>query len=215
MPSEAGRYGPFKNVISSEQELRAIHGHAGPRLIAKVTDTIDAISRDFIARSPFVLVASSDGAGNVDVSPKGDPAGFVQVLDQHTLAIPDRPGNRRADTFSNVLCNPHVGLIFLVPGKRETLRVSGTAQIVRDEELRASMAVDGKPPELALVVTVREVFMHCAKCMIRSGMWEANTWPESDGLATLAEAMVAHGKLTMPVAELSNLIETDAKTRLY
>ena len=206
----------FREVISSEEELEAILGRPSPRVIAKVTDTIDALSRDFIARSPFVLVASSDGDGNFDVSPKGDPPGFVRVLgDSRALAIPERPGNRRADTFRNVLRNPRVGLIFLVPGKVETLRVSGTASIVRDAGLREEMALGGKVPELALVVSVREAFMHCAKCMIRSRLWEPGRWPALDGLPSLAEAMVTHGKLGITIGEMQQVIDNDANTRLY
>src|SRR5258705_2818538 len=127
----------------------------------------------------------------MDVSPKGDPPGFVQVLDDETLAIPDRPGNRRADTFSNVLQNPGVGLIFLIPGKLETLRVNGRARIVRDMALRERMAVQGKVPQIALVVTVEEAFIHCGKCMIRSQLWQPESWPDGDALPSQAECLVA------------------------
>ena len=206
----------FREVISSVEGLVAVLGRPGPRVLAKVTSAIDALSRDFIARSPFVLVASSDGEGNFDVSPKGDPPGFVRVLDGgRALAIPERPGNRRADTFRNVLRNPRVGLIFLVPGKSETLRVSGTASIVRDIELREEMALGGKVPELALVVAVREAFVHCTKCVVRSRLWEPDRWPALDGAPSLAEMMVAHGRLSDTVAEMQQVIDNDANTRLY
>ena len=206
----------FREVISSVEGLEAVLGRPGPRVLAKVTSAIDALSRDFIARSPFVLVASSDGEGNFDVSPKGDPPGFVRVLDGgRALAIPERPGNRRADTFRNVLRNPRVGLIFLVPGKSETLRVSGTASIVRDIELREEMALGGKVPELALVVAVREAFVHCTKCVVRSRLWEPDRWPALDGAPSLAEMMVAHGRLSDTVAEMQQVIDNDANTRLY
>jgi PPOX class probable FMN-dependent enzyme len=152
----------------------------------------------FIARSPFVIVASCDAAGRVDTSPKGDPAGFVHVLDRKTIAIPERPGNRRADTFRNVLQNPRVGLIFIVPGKGETLRVSGTASIARDAWLRERMAVADRVPDLALVVKVEEAFVHCTKCMVRSRMWQPDTW-NPGGLASSAEAVIAHGRVDMPV----------------
>ena len=132
---------------------------------------------------------SSDAKGRFDLSPKGDLPGFVQVLDDRTLAIPERPGNRRADTFRNVLQNPRVGLIFIVPGKGETLRVSGTARVVRDTWLRERMAVDGRLPELALVVTVEEALIHCTKCMVRSLMWQPDTW-NADGLASAVEALI-------------------------
>jgi uncharacterized protein len=215
MGDPAARDPRFKDVLSSEAEIEAAIGRPSPRVLAKAIDRLDDLCRAFVARSPFVLVASSDGEGNFDVSPKGDPPGFVRVLDDRTLAIPERPGNRRADTFRNVLRNPRVGLIFLVPGKRETLRVGGAATVVRDADLRESMALGGKVPDLALVVSVREAFMHCQKCMVRSGLWDPASWPALDGLPSLAEAMVAHGALGIPVADMQALIDQDARSRLY
>jgi hypothetical protein len=205
----------FTDVITSVEALEAVLGRPNERVAAKVIDTLDIHCRRFIARSPFVLVGSSDAAGNIDVSPKGDPPGFVHVLDDKTLAIPERPGNRRADTFRNLFQNPRVGLIFLIPGKRETLRVSGEALIVRDADLRQRMAVDGKVPELALVVQVREAFFHCAKCMIRSHLWEPAVWPSLEGLPTLAEAAIAHAKLANTVQEIQGFIDVEERTRLY
>jgi hypothetical protein len=205
---------PLLEVLETEAEIEAAIGKPSPRVLAKVVTTLDDICRAFIARSPFVVVASSDGMGRADVSPKGDPPGFVHVLDDKTIAIPKRPGNRRADTFRNVLQNPRVGLIFLVPGKAETLRVSGTARIARDAWLRERMTVSDRVPALALVVTVEEAFVHCTKCMVRSRMWKPETW-ESDGLASIAEAMVAHGRLDLSVAEMQAIAEEDARTRLY
>lgn len=146
----------FHEVLTSEAEVEAILGKPNQHVLAKEIDHLDDLCLAFIARSPFVLVASYDVAGHLDVSPKGDPPGFVRVLDTQTLAIPERPGNRRADTFRNVLQTPRVGLIFLVPGKGETLRVNGTARIVRDMWLRVQMAVDDRIPELALVVTIED-----------------------------------------------------------
>jgi PPOX class probable FMN-dependent enzyme len=201
-------------TLSTEDEIEAVLGKPTSRVLAKVVDTLDDICRAFIARSPFVVVATSDAAGRVDVSPKGDPPGFVKVLDDRTLAIPERPGNRRADTFRNVLQNPKVGLIFIVPNKGETLRISGTARIVRDAWLRERMVVAGRVPELALVVTVEEAFMHCTKCMVRSRIWQPDTW-NADGLASIGEAMVMHGRLDMTVAEMHVMAENDARTRLY
>jgi PPOX class probable FMN-dependent enzyme len=152
-------------------------------VLAKVRRMLNSQCRAFIANSPFVLVASADATGELDISPKGDPAGFVRVLDDTTLAIPDRPGNRRADTFLNLLQRPQVALLFLIPGKGETLRVNGSAVIVRDPWLREQMAVDGKVPELATVVTVREAFFHCPKCFARSGVWQPAQWPGAQALA--------------------------------
>ena len=127
----------FKEIISTVEEFRAIMGNPSDMAKQKCIDYLDATSKLFIAESPFILIASSDLKGNFDISPKGDPAGFVKILDNNTLAIPDRLGNRRGDTFMNVLENPNVGLIFLIPGVKETLRVSGTAQIVKDIEIRS------------------------------------------------------------------------------
>jgi PPOX class probable FMN-dependent enzyme len=208
-------YLPIVEVLSSEAEIEAAIGKPSYRVLAKVVDRLDDICRAFIARAPFVVVASSDSRGHIDVSPKGDAPGFVQVLDEgRTLAIPERLGNRRADTFRNVLQNPRVGLIFLVPGKPETLRVSGIARIVRDAWLRERMAVADRVPELALVVTVEEAFVHCTKCMVRSRMWQPNTW-NADGLASIAEAMVVHGRLDISLAEMRSIADNDERTRLY
>jgi PPOX class probable FMN-dependent enzyme len=207
-------YPPIMEVLSKEDEVEAILGKPSSRVLAKVVDTLDDICRAFIARSPFVVVASSDSMGRVDVSPKGDPPGFVQVLDGRTIAIPERPGNRRADTFRNVLQNPRVGLIFLIPGKGETLRVSGMARIARDAWLRERLAVADRVPELALLVTVEEAFLHCTKCMVRSRIWQPDTW-NADGLVSIGEAMVVHGRLDMSVAEMRAMAENDARTRLY
>jgi uncharacterized protein len=151
----------------------------------------------------------------MDVSPKGDPPGFVQVLDDSTLVIPERPGNRKADTFSNLLQNRHVGLLFLIPGKQEMLRVSGTAVIVRDQWLRDGMAIAGKTPEFAIAITVTEVFFHCAKCVIRSQLWSTTQWPDLIGLPSLAKAMVDAGKLEETPEQMQALIDKDARERLY
>ena len=212
----SGPVGPqrFSEVLSTADQLEAVIGRPSRPVTAKVVGALDGICRDFIARSPFVVVASHDAAGRVDVSPKGDPPGFVKVLDDRTLAIPERPGNKRADTFRNVLENPRVGLVFIVPGKGETLRVSGTARIVRDAWLREAMTEAGRIPELALVVEVEEAFVHCTKCMVRSKLWHPETW-NPDGLASIGEAMVAHGHLHVPVARMVAIAEHDVRTRLY
>lgn len=201
-------------IIATEQGLEEVLGKPGPRVLAKVVDHLDDICLAFIARSPFVMVASHDAEGRTDLSPKGDPPGFVHALDDRTLAIPERPGNRRADTFRNVLQQPRVGLIFLVPGKAETLRISGTARITRDASLRERMAVAGRLPDLVLVVTVEEAFMHCTKCMVRSWLWQRETW-NPHGLASIGEAMVVHGRLDMSVADMRAIAENDERERLY
>jgi PPOX class probable FMN-dependent enzyme len=206
----------FASVVRSESELRALMG--GPIASAVVDKTLSRLDRHcitFIERAPFVLVSTSDGAGRVDVSPKGDAAGFVRVLDERTLAIPDRPGNQRFDTFRNLFENPQIGLIFLIPGKRETLRVSGKAEVVRDPALLEAMRAQGKLPALAIGVHVEEAFMHCAKCMVRSNLWQPDRWPPLEGLPTLAEAMKDAAAIPLPVAEIDGLIRNDEEARLY
>ena len=205
----------FTDVVSTEEQLRDVLGHPSRRVIDKQVASLDEHSRAFLSASPFVLLASCDADGNMDVSPKGDPAGFVHVLDDKTFAIPDRLGNRRADTIRNVLQNPNVGLIFLVPGKEETLRINGTAMIVRDRWLRDQMAIGGKLPDHALVITVKEVFFHCAKCVIRSKLWDSEQWPDLSGQPSLAQAMVDQAKLTETVAEMQAIIDRDVRERLY
>lgn len=205
----------FTEVITSEDELRAILGTPSALAANKAVTTLDEHCRAFIAASPFMLIASADRDGNMDISPKGDPAGFVQVLDERTLAIPDRPGNRRADTFRNILQNPKVGLFFFIPGKQDTFRVSGRAIVVRDLWLRERMALQGKIPAFAIVVTVEEAFLHCAKCVIRSGIWEQEKWPAADGLASLARVMIAQGKLADSEEKIQAAIDESYRDRLY
>lgn len=205
----------FNDVVTSEEQFRAVMGNPMLPVVKKEISYLDANCRRFIAKCPFVLISSCDGEGRMDISPKGDPAGFVQVLDDSTLAIPDRLGNRRADSFKNILQNDRVGLFFLIPGKQETLRVSGRAIIVRDLSLREQMAISSKIPDFAIVVTVDQAFFHCPKCVIRSHLWSPETWPDKTGLPSLAEAVVAAGKLDISVEQVQEMIEHDAKTRLY
>ncbi len=205
----------FSHLVTSERELREVIGAPIDRSVRKEITRLDRHCRALIARSPFVLIASSDAAGRTDVSPKGDPPGFVHVLDDETLAIPDRPGNRRADTFTNVLQNPGVGLIFLIPGKLETLRVNGRARIVRDAALLERMAVKGKVPVLALVVSVEQAFIHCGKCIIRSQLWDKGSWPKIDDLPSQAQCLVAHGRLEETVEEVQAAIEKARTAGLY
>jgi PPOX class probable FMN-dependent enzyme len=207
--------GRFAEVVTSEDQLREIVGYPLQRSVDKVVASLDTHCRAFIAQSPFMMIATCDTDGSIDVSPKGDPPGFVQVLDDHTLAIPDRPGNRRLDTFRNLLRNPHIGLLFLIPGERETLRVRGRAQIVRDQALRNSMNVQGKVPDFALVVTVEAAFFHCAKCIIRAKLWENDATIDHDSVPSLAVAMVDQAKLEISVEELQALIDTAYEQNLY
>ncbi len=207
----------FEDTITTLEELREVIAPPSDLVTAKEVAAFDEYCRDFIARSPFVLIASTDGEGSIDISPKGDPPGFVQVLDDKTLAIPDRPGNHRADTFVNVVQHPYVGLIFLIPGTKNTLRVRGKATIVRDLALRESMAIKGRVPELALVVELATAYFHCAKCIIRSELWSGENLtadPSADDVL-LAETMVKHGELDLSVEEMQEIILNDEDQRLY
>jgi PPOX class probable FMN-dependent enzyme len=171
--------------VSSVEELRGHYGVRHDLAVKKELALLDGHGRSFIGRSPFVLIGSQDADGNADVTPKGDAPGFVAVLDDRTLAIPDRPGNNRLDTWENVIANPAVGLLFLVPGMNETLRVNGTARITADAALREQMAVDGKLPLTVLVVSVKAAYMHCAKAFIRSQLWKPESWPDRASMPTL------------------------------
>ncbi|MEM8606868.1 MAG: MSMEG_1061 family FMN-dependent PPOX-type flavoprotein [Myxococcota bacterium] len=209
------RFRDFDDIVTDMADVRARIRAPLPAIEHKVLDHIDSLCRDFIEASPFVVMASRSSGGWLDVSPKGDPAGFVRVLDEHHLAIPDRPGNRRLDTFQNLLANPQLALIFLVPGKGETLRVSGEARIVRDAALRESMAVKGRAPEFATVVYVERAFMHCPKCVMRSGLWKPETWGDANRVADIGTAMIEHAGLSDTPEEWFEKIEADGGLDMY
>ena len=178
-----------ETTITDHDGLRARYGKPGELVQRKVIGRLDKHCRRFIAASPFLVLASTDASGAADASPRGDPPGFVAVLDDHHLAIPDRPGNRRVDSLRNILENPQIGLIFFVPGVNETLRVNGRAAVSTDPELLAKLAVKGKAPISAIVVTVEEAFLHCAKALIRSDLWNPETRVERTSLPTLGEML--------------------------
>ena len=204
----------FEEVIETRERLRELSRQPSQRACNKVVDHIDDICRRFIAASPFVMVGSRGADGRPDLSPKGDPPGFVAVLDEKTLAIPDRLGNNRLDTFENLLPHPDVGLFFMIPGNGDTLRVSGKGKIVRDAALQLRLAINGKVPNLILVVTVEEAFMHCPKCMARSRLWSPEHWPDRSNVPSLADAIVAHATPPETVAQVQAIID-DGMRRLY
>ncbi|WP_128562619.1 MSMEG_1061 family FMN-dependent PPOX-type flavoprotein [Methylobacterium crusticola] len=197
----------FDEIILTQQRLREVSKLPSLRAQNKVIDHLDDICRRFIAASPFMIVASRGRDGQIDVSPKGDPAGFVSVLDEKTLAIPDRPGNNRLDTFENLVVHPEIGLLFMIPGHGDTLRISGVGQIVRDGSLQARLAVDGKQPNLILVVTVSEIFLHCPKCILRSKLWSPDHWLKPSNLPSLAQAIAAHANTGETVADVQVVID--------
>jgi uncharacterized protein len=178
----------FQDLVRSEAELRALVGEPSSRARLKQLAALDEHCRAFIARAPFVLIGTADTAGRCDVSPKGDAPGFVRVLDDRHLLVPDRPGNRRLDGMRNVLANPHVGLLFIVPGREDTLRVNGRAWVTRDAALLAPCAVDGKVPALGIGVEVEECFLHCARSFKRARLWQPRAW-DAAGLPSMQRMM--------------------------
>jgi uncharacterized protein len=205
----------FAEEINSRERLRELIKPPSRKVSHKAIDHIDELCARFIAASPFVVLATRGGDRRLDLSPKGDPPGFVAVVDRKTLLLPDRLGNNRADSFENLLVHPEVALLFLIPGLGHTLRVSGTAKIVVDPHFQRQLAVNGREPQLLVAVAVDEAFMHCQKCMIRSNLWQPQAWPDVQNVPTLAEAMVSHGKLSDSISEIQTIIESDRENRLY
>jgi PPOX class probable FMN-dependent enzyme len=206
----------YQDVIASRDELAELYGPPIEAVVQKAIDHLDVHCREFIARSPFVLLATSDSSGRCDVSPKGGPPGFVGVLDEHRLLIPDAPGNKRIDSLRNVVENPHIGLLFLIPGLEETLRVNGSVTLVRDAELLAARELGGKPARVGLGVAVEEAFLHCAKAFKRSGLWQPEEWPSLDGLARPAEIWRDHMALPDLTTEgVQELLDDDYVNNLY
>jgi len=173
--------------ITTREQLREHYAEAKGRAALKVIDHVEEHCRHFIALSPFLLLSTADAQGKGDVTPRGDTPGFVTVLDDHHLAIPDRPGNNRLDSLQNIIENPEVGLLFMVPGFMETLRINGTAQIRIDDDLRAPFAVNDRLPASVLVVHVREAFLHCAKSIMRSRLWEAGAQVPRNTMPTIGQ----------------------------
>ena len=175
--------------VSTREELRALYRAPGEGAVRKELRRLDPHARNFLARSPFVLIGTQDEQGNADVSPKGDRPGFCAALDEMTVAIPDRPGNNRLDSWENVIVNPAVGLVFLIPGMNETLRINGEGRLTADRELCERLGVEGRPALAVLVVKIRAVYMHCAKAFMRSQLWAPQTWPDRAELPTLGQIL--------------------------
>ncbi len=202
-------------VVSDEAQLREIVGTPIPRVADKVRTTLHELDRAWLGTSPMCLVATSAADGTCDVSPRGDPPGFVaHVIDDRTIAIPDRPGNRRVDGFRNVLENPQAGLIFLIPGRGDSLRINGRATLVRDAPFFDEMVVGGNRPRLALVVEVAEVFYHCSKAFLRAALWKPETWQPG---AVSSRAAIAHAleSTEETLAELEQYYGPSYADRLY
>ncbi len=185
-------------AVTSIEALYEINGTPHQSIVEKHTAWMTPLIEQFVLASPFFLVATSDGKGAMDVSPKGDPAGTVKIIDRRTIAIPDRPGNRRIDGHRNLMSNPHIGLIFMVPGVDETVRINGRAFVTDDPELLETMSIQGKVPKLATVVEIDEVYMHCARAFLRSGLWKPESWPDPDSIPTLGAIMCEQKELPPP-----------------
>jgi PPOX class probable FMN-dependent enzyme len=192
--------------ITSEAELReALGGHPSGRAVTKERTSLHPLQIEWLQASPFCVLATSDADGNCDASPKGDPAGhLIHVLDPRTVVIAERPGNKRADGYLNVLSNPHVGLLALIPGRNDTLRINGRARLVRDAPWFDNLAVKGKRPILALVIDVEQVFSHCQKAFMRSGLWDQSSWPSIEDIPSVA----ALCKSVQPTTETLEELET-------
>lgn len=177
-------------VIADEAALRSRFEPTHALAIQKMQKSLDKHARDFIARSPFLCLGTQNREGRADVSPRGDPPGFVKVLDQHTLAIPDRPGNNRLDSLVNILDNPSVALLFMIPGFNETMRVNGRASLVTDPSILETMQVNDRLPNLAIVVRVSEVFIHCAKALRRSQLWNPEHFQDRSEMPSLIKIIL-------------------------
>ena len=184
--------------IRTVDELVRLVGVPGSRAANKVRPALHDLDRQWLAASPFCLLGTADGAGNCDVSPKGDPAGqLAYVLDERTIAIAERPGNRRVDGYQNVITNPHVGLIFLVPGRADTLRINGRARLVSDAPFFDELVVKGHRPILALVVDIDEIFYHCSKAFLRSRLWRPETWVDPVPSRAVIAATLEPGDMSL------------------
>lgn len=215
----AAIFGELIQSLEQMEELRQQLGSPSRLAADKVITALDSYSRDFIAKSPFLVLSTADSEGRCDVSPRGDAPGFVKVLDDKHLFIPERPGNRRMDSIRNILTNPHVGLLFMVPGLGETFRVNGKAYISRDPELLELTAAGGGTPLLGIGVAMEEGFLHCAKAFKRSGLWQPESWLQEEERPSAARMLAAHVSAKAAAAvteeEVSKQLQESYTKRLY
>lgn len=206
----------MNHKIGSFNELRDLVGEPSELAKRKVITYIDEHCQNFLAHSPFLILSTADSNGYSDASPRGDAPGFVLVLDQKRIVIPERPGNKRMDSLKNILSNPCVGLLFLIPGMPETLRVNGKASLTLEPIVLEKMAAGGKKPILGIEVEVEECFIQCGKALKRSGLWNPDSWVEKLSLPSGAEILAAHSRLPgTSVAEIEARLEDGYKNRLY
>jgi PPOX class probable FMN-dependent enzyme len=206
---------PFANPLTSPQQLAEIYPPASERSWNKDIGMLDDAARALIAASPLCLIGSHDAEGRADVTPRGGPAGFVTVLDDDHVAIPDATGNNRLDTLTNVIVSGHAGVLFLIPGRDQTLRVNGRACVTADPEVLGALTAVGKPPRSAIVVRADEVYAHCPKAFVRSKLWDPATWPSAGSVPSAAEVMLAHRRdPTRTLAEEEAYLAESLRTRL-
>jgi len=208
-----------KHLVDTEESLRSLYGETHTLAVKKCLPTLDDYCREYISRSPFLCLSTQHADGTADVSPRADPAGFVHILDSNTIVIPDRPGNNRLDSLSNIISNPSVGLLFLVPGFDDTLRINGRAFLTRDPEMLQSMAVRNREPTLAVVVEIREVFLHCAKAFRRAKLWQPESLQDRQqlpSLATIVTEQISGVAVTeSEAARLGNELEDEYQNTMY
>ncbi|MET8198371.1 pyridoxamine 5'-phosphate oxidase family protein [Micromonospora taraxaci] len=200
--------------ITSHEELRGLLGTPNARAANKDRARLHELDREWLAASPFCLVATAGADGSCDVSPKGDPAGFALVLDDTTIALPERPGNKRADGYHNIIDNPHVGLLFMIPGRTDTLRINGRARLVGDAPWFDDMVVKGHRPVLAVVVEIEQIFYHCAKAFLRSALWKPDTW-QPDLLPSRARMVKELEAVTESLEDLERHYGPDYAKKIY
>lgn len=206
-------------MIGSEEDLRAKFDEVHPLATAKTRPSLDKYSRQFIAMSPFVVVSTADASGKADLSPRGDPPGFVHVVDDRTILIPDRPGNNRLDTMANIVANPQVGCLFFIPGFEDTLRLNGRARITDEQGLLEHCTVNGKAPKVGILIEVEEVFIHCAKALKRSKLWGTEYRQDRTKLPSIARIILEQtceaGVDETEAAAADESVEGDYRTGLY
>lgn len=205
---------PDAHTVSTIAELIEIVGEPTESIANKQTNFLTPLLIEFLQKSPFFLLATAHADGTCDVSPRGDPSGAVHVLDNRTIALPERLGNRRIDSMKNILTNPNVGLLFMIPGVDETVRINGSARITSDPDILATMSMQGKLPNVVIVVEVEEVFTHCARSILRSRLWNPESWPDPSTIPTLVAMMAEQKNLTPPDESLGKRIE-EYRSRLY
>lgn len=185
-------------AVRDVETLYAINGTPRDSIVTKHTSYLTPLLVQYLEQAPFFFLATAGADGSCDVSPRGDAPGAVRVLDKRTIALPDRPGNRRIDSLRNIVGNPHVGLLFVIPGVDETVRLNGRATITQAPDLLAGTATRGKAPKLVIVVDIDEVYVHCARAFLRSGLWEPENWPDPETVPTLAAIMAEQKNMPAP-----------------